>query len=745
MKGHPFVRYAAGLIAGIVLYVNFPAWYGLPLTALAAGSGLLVWGFVRTNGQTIKPIQLTPGMGSLLILMALGWAITYERTASNRPDNILHLTDTLRAYEGVVVAQPEERAKTYRVELEIRRGNWPNRRARVNQAAGSWQPLSGRVIVYLDKANDPSSRGPSSRGPSSRGPSSRGPSSRQLMSGMVDMPHHRPHYGEVWLVSGSPRPIDPPLNPGEFNYKRYLSYRNIHHQQYLRPFQRQVLAVDPPSRITFFATTVNHWADSVFTHQVGTRAEYGIVNAMILGVRDDLDAELYRAYSAAGAVHILSVSGLHVGILFAVLTFLLSFLIKRPRGKLLMAGLQLVILWFYALVTGFSPPVLRSAGMFTVLIIANALGRQQQLVNTLGASAFFILCFDPYALFSAGFQLSYLAVAGIGLWQSPLYQSVTFRTKWANRLWELTAVALVAQLITFPLGVFYFHQFPTYFLLANPIVIVMSELLLPLAMAALAFSWVPYLNDILGWALQKTAWLLNYAIMQTGQLPGAAWDGLWLSPMAMLLTYGLILCGAALLLTRNRAYAWAACVAAVGLAGATLWTDYQQAHQRRLAVHFLPHRTALSLTDGHQSTLLTDLDTTDNRSYDFYLKNTFGQWGVSDLTLASVRADSLQFVPAYYRTKEYALWVWRGKTILLVNKFSGRNYWKLPAVVDYLIIRRNALQEWEQLNGRVVARYIIFDDSNKTPLTDKLLAEAKQRGIVCYSVRQMGAYMTDLE
>lgn len=706
MKGHPFVRYAAGLVAGIFLYVQFPDLVSVPLTALFIGICLISWGFIRSVGQPVKPIQLTSGIGGLLILLAFGWAITYQHTARNRPNHIGRPGDMLQAYEGVVSAQPEERAKTYRVELEIRRGKWKN-----HQKEKQWQALSGRVIVYLDKAGVP-----------------------------------MPRYGEVWLVSGPPRPIDPPLNPGEFNYKRYLGYRNIEHQQYLRPFQRQILAVDPPNRIANLAAVVNRWADSVFTHQVGSRAEYGLVNAMILGVRDDLDTELYRAYSAAGAVHILSVSGLHVGILFTVLTFLLSFLIRRPHGKLLMAGIQLLILWFYALVTGFSPPVLRSAAMFTMLIIANASGRQQQLANTLGASAFFILCFDPYALFSAGFQLSYLAVAGIGAWQSSLYQSVTFRNKWVNRLWELTAVALVAQLITFPLGVFYFHQFPTYFLLANPIVIVMSELLLPLAMAALAFSWVPYINDLLGWLLQKTAWLLNYAVTQTSQLPGAAWDGLWLSSTAMVLIYVVILCGVALLLTRYRVYLWATCLAALTLAGLTLWDDYAQAHQRRLAVHFLPHRTAVSLTDGHRSTLLTDLDSTDTRSYDFYLKNTFGQWGVSTLTRESAGStDSLKSIPAYHQTRDYALWVWQGKTLLLVNKLTGRSHWKLPAVVDYLIIRRNALNSWNQLDGRVVARHIIFDDSNKTPLTDKLLIEAKQLGIACYSVRQMGAYVAELE
>lgn len=712
MRGHPFVRYTAGLVAGILLCVFGPDWWATPLVMLVPGLSLLGWGYVRYRNQPVKPIQAAQGVGALLVLAAMGWAITYQRTASNHPDNLVHHADTLRAYEGVVSTQPEERAKTYRVELEIRRGDFSSLLSSASSPTESanWQPVTGRVIVYLDKT-----------------------------VGTI------PRYGEVWLVSGSPHPIDPPLNPGEFNYKRYLSYRNIHHQQYLRPFQRRILGYDPPNRVTQLATTVNRWADSVFIRQVGSRAEYGIVNAMILGVRDDLDTELYRAYSAAGAVHILSVSGMHVGILFAVLTFLLTFLIKRPRGKLLMAALQLLILWFYALVTGFSPPVLRSAGMFTVLIVANASGRQQQLANTLGASAFFILCYDPYALFSAGFQLSYLAVAGIGAWQSSLAQVFTFRHKLSNKLWELTAVALIAQLITFPLGVFYFHQFPTYFLLANPVVMVLSFVLLPLAMATLAGSWVPYLSDVLGWCLHKTAWLLNAAVTQTSQLPGAAWDGLWLSPGATLLVYAVILCSVSLVLTRKRVYLWATCAVALLLAGLTVWNDYGQRYQRKMAVHFLPHRTAVSLTDGHAGILLTDLDTLDTRSYEFYLKNTFGEWGVTDLTIANVRADSLKLVPAYNHTKDYALWVWRGKSLLLVNKLGGRTRWKLPAVVDYLIIRRNALREWDDLNGRVVARHIIFDDSNKTPLTDKLLADAKRRGIVCYSVRQMGAYAVDLE
>ncbi|GAA4450594.1 ComEC/Rec2 family competence protein [Nibrella saemangeumensis] len=699
MKGSPFVRYAAALIGGILFYVWQPQ-LGWWVAGLGIGGAILFgWGVFRNARQDRKPLSPGAGIGSTLLLFSLGWVITYVHTPATRSDNILHLSLPLEAYEAVIANQPEERAKTYRVELALRRG----------RVGGTYQPVSGRVIVYLDKSGIP-----------------------------------LPQYGERWLVEGTPRLIDPPLNPGEFNYQRFLSYKGIYHQQYLRQPQRQVLGVAPPNRLVGLANAVNLFADSLFTRQVGSRSEYGIINAMILGVRDDVDPEQYRAYAASGAVHILSVSGLHVAILFGVLTVLLGFLEKRRGGKYLLGSIQLLILWFYALMTGFSPPVLRSAGMLTLLIIARMMGRTHSMPNTLAASAFFILSADPYALFSAGFQLSYLAVAGIGAWQSGLYQSLSCRYVWLDKLWAVTALALVAQLATFPLAVFYFHQFPTYFLLANPVVMVLSQVLLPVAMGTLAVCWIPGLNEWAGWVLQKTAWLLNQAVSMTGQLPGAIWDGLWLSPVQLLLIYLIILSGVALLVTRQKTYLWLTCFLGLSLTALLLTDQYLQKHQRRLAVHFLPHKTAVSLTEGAKATLFTDLDLRkDPRSFDFYLKNTFGQWGVTDLSVSAL-TDTGEAAGNSLQASDYRLMVWQGKRIMLVNRLNGSERWQLPAVVDYLIIRRNALRSWEELNGRVVARHILFDDSNKTALTDQLLAEAATRNIQCFSVRQQGAFVADL-
>jgi len=705
MKSAPFARFALALVAGIISYSYFPDAHYFAIATGVVGILFFAGGWwQQTHHQTPGFRSLGMSLGLIILAGLLGWLITQHHTPRTNPNNIVHLSDSLRAYIGVVDILPEERAKTYRVELEIRKAK--------TDSAG-WQPRSGRVIVYLDKTNQ-----------------------------------QRPRYGEVWLVSGEPRPIDPPLNPAEFDYKQYLSNKGIYHQQYLRPYQRQVIDYAPKSLIARYATTMNAFADSVFTHQIGSKAESGIVNAMLLGVRDDVDPELYKAYSAAGAVHVLSVSGLHVGILFNVMVLLLGLFRrgKKTRKEKLIIGIaQLAVLWFYALVTGLSPAVLRSAGMFSVLIIGSATNRDTNILNTLGASAFFILLFDPYALFSAGFQLSYVAVAGIGLWHESVYELIEVKNKWLDHVWEITAVALVAQLATFPLGVYYFHQFPTYFLLANPVVMDMVAGLLPLAMFSLAMCWVPYLRDITGFLLQKLTWLLNQSVSKTSQLPGGLWERLWLNMIEMVILYGVIVAAMYAWRARKASFGWLATGLALLLMGMLLSDELDRRNQQRLAVHFLPHKTAVSLTSGSQSVLLTDLDVlNDPRSFDFYLKNTFGLWGISELTVADAKQDTVKAIQCYRKTDDYALWVWQGKTVLLINKLRGRMRWQLPAIVDYAVIRRNAMQQWSDLDQRVVARQVIFDDSNKTPLTDRLLLEARQRGIRCYSVRQQGAFVTEL-
>lgn len=703
MRGYPFFRHTIALMVGIFFTEKYPEFIYWPVCAgltAALVYGFLIWKHER---RTIRPLSLTQGILLLLIFAALGSLLLVASDPVRHADHISHATQPPEAYEAVVTNLPEGRAKTYKVELQIRRG----------LVGGTYRPMSGRVMMYLAKGDSVT-------------------------------PTPLPRYGDVWLVLRPPLPADPPLNPAEFDYRRHLAHRGITHQQYILPWQRRVLGNDPPNALTALAYRVNHWADSLFTSRIGSRAEYGIVNAMLLGVRDDLDQSQYDTYAAAGAVHILSVSGLHVGILFVVLSWILGKLAPGKGNSWWAVLLKISLLWFFALMTGFSAPILRSALMFTFLLVAGLIGRSLSLMNTLAASAFIILCYDPYAAFSPGFQLSYLAVFGIGAWVPDVMQQVRSKNKLVTTMWELTVVALAAQLLTFPLGVYYFHTFPTYFLLANPIVMGLSTVLVPLALATFMLGWIPYLGDMLGWLLRGVAWALNKSVEWVADWPGAVWNGLWLSGGGLVLVYLLLGALTMLALTRQRFFLHATAVLALCLTALTIVEISQQDQQRRLTVHFMPRKTAVSLTLGHQTTVLTDADwQTDPRLYNFNLKNTFGQWGIRQVNVGNLQTDTIPLLPAYRHSSDMSLVVWQGRSVLLVNRLSDYRRWQLPALIDYVVVRRNALQSWDQLANRLVARQYIFDDSNTLIRTDSLLAQASRRGIVCHSVRQMGQFRAE--
>ncbi|GAB3921900.1 ComEC/Rec2 family competence protein [Larkinella terrae] len=687
----PFVRYVKALIGGIVANLFFPSLAPVIVGLLIASSLLLLTTFWFKS----FPNPILKGLLSLAILACTGYLITENHTSRYDSQNLVHVHRPIRAYEAVVASQTENRTKTFRLEVEVRKV----------LTDSAWQTANGRLIIYIDKTVA-----------------------------------KKPVYGDVWLVRGAPRTIDPPLNPGEFNYKRHLANRGIYHQQYLRPSDRAVLGTDPLNRLIASAYAVNDWADSVFTSHLGVGQEFAIVKAMILGVRDGIDTDLQQAYSAAGAVHVLSVSGLHVGVLFAAVSFVLGFLKKRKGGNYLFAALMVGLLWFYALMTGFSAPVLRSAFMFSLLLIGQTLGRSNNPLNTLAASAFLILLFDPYALTTAGFQLSYLAVGSLILWHRSLYQSMSFRFRWADWLWKITAVSLVAQLLTFPLGIFYFHQFPTYFWLANPLVIPLSSLVLILAMGLLVVGWIPYVGLGVGKVLFWTMWLLNQTIVYTEKLPDSILKPLTTTGWELLLIYAVIIFGICLLIRRERYYSWLLACCAVLLVVSAGLTIVKRKNQRLLIVHFVPHQSAISFVHGKTALLLTKKPMSDkSREVTFYVRNTWDSLGVSEITYSQLAPFESQL--AFHQNRDLSLVQWQGKRIVIVNRLSKKANWRLRAIVDYLIISQDVLQNWDQLKGRLVARNIIFDDSNKTPLTDRLLLEAHERGIPCHSVRQQGAYL----
>jgi competence protein ComEC len=312
-----------------------------------------------------------------------------------------------------------------------------------------------------------------------------------------------PRVGQVYQAYGILKPLQGSYLPGAFDWSQYFALQDIHSTAYI-PLNRLTLIKDAKPNTPFFIGLRDQ--ASYYLHQVLPPGVHrNVADAMFLGLGSVIDFETRQSYAALGAIHILSVSGLHVGLLFLGLQFLFGFLLRlRPWGPRMYFMLIMLVLWTYAAMSGFSAPVLRSAWMFSVLLFAKIFQLRTHPLNVWAFSGFVLLVIQPSDLFQVGFQLSYAAVLGLILFQDALVDFYKSKNWIINQIWELTCVAISAQVLVWPLIIYYFHQFPNplYFFLLNPLLVLLSTLTLGLGFlflisAPLIQFWPP-LFDILG-------------------------------------------------------------------------------------------------------------------------------------------------------------------------------------------------------------------------------------------------------
>jgi competence protein ComEC len=252
--------------------------------------------------------------------------------------------------------------------------------------------------------------------------------------------------------------------------------------------------------------------------------ELGIMSALTLGYREELDRDVQQSFSASGAMHVLAVSGLHTGIVWGILMWVLTLggwckPMYDEKGKRWLLGMViLVLLWIYAFVTGLSPSVMRSALMLSFWELTYLMQRHTSRWNPILAAAVIILLINPLALWSVSFQLSFAAVMGIMLIASWMQQHIRLRSSWSKYFGGLLIVSIGAQLATMPLTLYYFGQTSNYFALTNLIVIPLAYIVLLLGLSTLAFSWC-IVGEWLGIAAKWSTWLMRQAVERIEALP----------------------------------------------------------------------------------------------------------------------------------------------------------------------------------------------------------------------------------
>lgn len=347
-------------------------------------------------------------------------------------------------------------------------------------------------------------------------------------------------YGDLLLIPANYDSINPPYNPGEFDYQSYLSDRQIYFQAFLTSDQIYLLDRHRGNPIISFALQLRKQLIQKFRHYLPDESAAAFASTLVLGYRAELSKELIDAYAKTGTMHVLSVSGMHVGIVFMVLNLILKFMDKTSNTRLIRAILIITVIWFYALLTGFSAPACRAAVMLSFIVLGKALNKRQNTYNLIAISAFLLLLYNPYYLLDAGFQLSYLAVTGIVFFHSRIYQTITIKNKMLDYMWSYSALSIAAQLATLPISIYYFHQFPVYFLFSNLFIVIPVSLIM---YAGILFMFIPFPEMLHygGIVLNKLINFTNSILYYIENLPFSTLDGIWLTAFECTLIFIVIL------------------------------------------------------------------------------------------------------------------------------------------------------------------------------------------------------------
>ena len=547
-------------------------------------------------------------------------------------------------------------------------------------------------------------------------------------------------FGDKLLIKGNLNVLEPPKNPKEFDYKKYLENYSIYQQGYLASDDWRLL--DSKSKgLDVFANDARQFLLSSLKLNGIEGDQYAIASALILGSKDELDFEVKQAYAAAGAMHVLAVSGLHVGIIFLILNTLLTILDTSKKGRIVKAIILLISLWIYAMITGLSPSVLRAATMFSFVIMGTVLNRKSSIYNTLAASAFFLLIINPNLLFEVGFQLSYIAVLGIVYLQPIIYKRIYTRWWLLDKVWAITAVSIAAQIATLPLTLFYFNQFPVYFMLSNLLVIPSAVVILILGILLFITSPIPFISESIGLVLNKFIEGLNFGIKEIEVLPSSLIEGLSINVLECLALYIIIILLVRGLEIRKLKIINYAFFLALIFIISDLIEDIALANSKRMIVYHINKNQAIDFIDGTSNVLLANLSLIkDKQKQSFHIKSNWSYLDLHNVHYMPTDAfklnetlldSSLQLVDTY--SKFHTI-----KMVRVDNKFTLRALGK-KIDVDYVLMSGNAKIKLKDLYKMFNFKSVIVDGSNSKWNRNRVEAEAENLHIPTYNTEK-GAF-----
>lgn len=674
----PLVKIVLALLGGVFFFDQFK----ISLSFLSGAAVLLFIGSVAMYffSRNLPAQLLTSALFYLLIFTCGGLLISDQKLSENSAHYSYFDYPVAR---GLVTAAPEEKNKSYRSLIDIQY---------LRDSSGRWMAANGTLLVYLQK----------------------------------DSFCNKLEIGDEVLFSLRNQAVEGPKNPGQFDYRSFLARKSIFRQQYLKKGELLILHKHKGLALRRVSNAIAISAQAILEKYIPVKEHFSLADGILLGRRAAIDPELYNAFAYTGILHILSVSGLHVGIIYGMLLFLLGFIRDESRKvKIAKFLFSFLFIWLFAFVTGLSAACVRAAILFSLLNYGRIAKEHISNLNLLAGSALLQVLPDPGLAFDLGFQLSYLAMLGLFIFYKPIYALFYHPNKLIDWTWKLWSASIAAQLFTVPLSIYYFGNFPTYFLFANIFAIPLSTLILWLSMLILPLSLLPFAAHLIGSLDSMVIALFIRLTRFIAGLPLGKLHNAYLQKEQLyLLIVSIILL--AIYTFRKRAY-WLIgtlllFLCCIGIAYAY---NISQLRKERIVFYSIPGKLAIGIQTNERQTLLVR-DSLNEQEFNYSVSGSYRIWRIHEHQQLFLR-DSIDQNAIFY--KKDLLFV-HGKSFYFLDRSNSRQQFGTPLNVDFVVISGNCYLDVAALKTNFGgARLILSADNDRKHLRiyQKLLDKERMK------------------
>lgn len=549
------------------------------------------------------------------------------------------------------------------------------------------------------------------------------PVSGTLLISIKDTLAAKLKYGDELVIPAKYNLVAPPLNPAEFNYKAYLANKNIYYQAFLYPGKYVLVNRNTGNRLISAAIQLKHDLAAKLRQNIRDTNAYAVTSAMLLSYRTDLNEDLLETYAKTGAIYVLTVSGAQVGIIWLVLSFVLGFLDGHKQGRIIKAAIIIAVIWYYSTLTGFTVPVCRAALVLSLVIIGKIWRRYINTLNILAVSAFILLCYNPYYIAEAGFQLSYLAVFGVLILRPLVYRWFLVRNKIFEKLWSLCSWSVAIQLAISPLCMFYFHQFPVYFLFSNLFVIIPAAIILYSGSLFLLLPKIPLVSAALAFITEKTAFFMNNVLIFVEHIPGSVINRIWISGADCFILYIIITCLYIFWFKREVVWLRLALAACLLFVADTSFKNIRLQNSGGISWLSLGKHQGIVFRNGHAATVFTDLAETD-KTYRYSVQPYLDSCGVTDIKVLKLSDD----VNTRWLKKRLGFIQFRGTKVFILEGMLTTNVSAEKINTDLIYLTGNPDINPATLVSDFSFKTLIVDGSNSDRFINQLTQSIDLKG-----------------